>query len=64
MDIRYELSRQREKAYLWFIWKLPRRWVYWCVIRAVSHATTGQYGKDSPTSITFDTVLKRWEVKP
>ena len=32
----------KEKFMLWFVWKLPRRLVYWCFIRVVANATTGQ----------------------
>ena len=39
---------------------LPRKIVYFAVIRAWAYATTGRYGKDeAPAQLTADTV-KRW----
>lgn len=43
---------------------LPRRVVYWALIRAWSHATTGpRYGTTDATAVPMDEVLRRWETK-
>lgn len=33
LDLRYRLHRRAEKFMLWFVWKLPRKVVYWAFIR-------------------------------
>lgn len=52
---------RKEKLWMAFVWRLPRRLVYWCVIRCFAHGTTGVYGGTHPSSLTFDTLLDRWE---
>ena len=45
----------------WISWKLPKRVVYFAVIRAAAHATThGAYGATDTNKITALQVLKRW----
>jgi hypothetical protein len=40
---------------------LPRRVVYWCVIRAGVHATSGPWGNQHPMTPTLDAILQRWD---
>jgi len=35
-----------EKVWIWLAWRLPRRLVYWCVIRVATHEPTGLSRKD------------------
>ena len=42
-------------------WLLPRRVVYFCVIRAWAFATCGEYGTTVATEVTADEVVQRWD---
>jgi hypothetical protein len=43
---------------------LPRRVVYWAVIRAWAYATSGpRYGRTVATAIRCDEVVQRWEAE-
>lgn len=59
----YELNKRKEKAILWFVWKLPKWLVYWCAIRLGSHATTGDHSNQNTSELLFIDALKRWEPK-
>ncbi len=46
----------------WFAFKLPKRLVYHCTIRAWAHATTCPSGcKECAHETTMDNAIKRWE---
>lgn len=49
-----------EKCYIWLAWKLPRRLVYWCVVRAAAHATTGSWSHVETPAVTVVECLERW----
>jgi len=51
----------KEKFYLWFVWKLPKKLVRWCTIRVGANATTGKYSNQNVPRLTFMDALKRWE---
>ena len=57
----YEIEKLKEKFMLWFVWKLPKRLVYWCAIRLGAHATGGKYGNTIVAELSFMDALKRWE---
>jgi hypothetical protein len=59
---RYEWARRREKLLTWFVWRLPRRVVYWSAIRVAVHATQGQWGSQEVPSLTIMEMLERWDV--
>ncbi len=62
MDILYEFKKLREKLVMWFVWKLPRRLVYWATIRLWAHATTCPEGcNETPDETNFFDALRRWE---
>lgn len=61
IEFRYEAKRLSEKVLLWIVWKLPKKLVYWCAIRLMAHATTGQYSKQIVPELTAMDALKRWE---
>lgn len=44
--------------------RLPRRVVYFALIRAWAFATTGRYGTTIATHITADEVVRRWASTP
>lgn len=43
---------------------LPRRVVYWCLIRVAGEVTTGRYSTTVVPHLTFMEALRRWEVGP
>lgn len=46
----------------WFAFKLPKKLVYHCTIRAWAHATTCAEGRNEVAfDTTVDNALKRWE---
>lgn len=51
----------RERLWLWFIHRLPKKIIYWCAVRLGAHATTGKYGNTIVPNLTFMDALKRWE---
>lgn len=53
----------KNRVYRWIAYRLPRKVVYWAVIRAGAHATTGKYNTTEVTAITTMEVLQRWEKK-
>lgn len=61
MDWRYEIEKRKERAFLKFVWALPKPLVYWCAIRLMAHAATGQYSDQVVPELTAMDALKRWE---
>lgn len=55
-------TNQKDKLAMWIAWRLPRRLVMWCYIRVGAHATTGQYGNESPTEVNMMEALQRWSL--
>ena len=51
----------REKLYMWFIWRLPRSLMYWAVIRVWAHGTSHPWGTTAPNDLTWSEALNRWE---
>lgn len=47
--------------YFWLAYIIPKKLVYWCLIRAICIATTGEYKKTDASTITAMEVLKRFE---
>lgn len=60
-NIKYELSKRRERLLIWFVWRLPRGVAYWSTIRTGVHATQGEYSNQIVPDLLFMDVLKRWE---
>lgn len=42
-------------------WLVPRRLAYWCAIRVMANATTGQYGDTVVPELRAMDALQRWE---
>jgi len=51
----------KDKLWFWLTWKMPRRLVYFCTIRLISAATTGQYSDTVVPELTAMDSVKRWE---
>ena len=60
-DIKYKSRKFIEKLWLWFIWKLPRKLIYWSSIRLMANATTGEYSSQEVSKINIIDALSRWE---
>jgi hypothetical protein len=60
LDVRWWLARQSERTWTSFVWRLPRRAIYWAVIRCFAHGTTGQYGNTHPDELGWSEALNRW----
>ncbi|MEI7999105.1 MAG: hypothetical protein WCH62_06340 [Candidatus Omnitrophota bacterium] len=50
-----------ENFYRWLSYKLPKKLVYFTVIRAWANSTSGKYGNESPTGISCELVIERLE---
>lgn len=48
----------------WLAWRLPRRVVYWAMIRGAAHATTGPWGHEETPGVTITELLQRWDLEP
>lgn len=61
IELKYMAKRLSEKIIMWIAFHLPKTLVYWCAIRLMAHATTGQYGNQIVPELTAMDALKRWE---
>lgn len=50
----------KEQFWMKIAWLLPRPLVMWCAVRLMAHATQGQWGNESPSSLLAMTALQRW----
>lgn len=53
----------REKVVRWIAWHLPRGIVYWCSIRLIANATTGEYSNQIVPNLGAMDALQRWPEK-
>ena len=64
--IRYNIkswfTKRRHRLFTWFLWRLPRSWMYWAVIRVWAHGTQHQWGDTAPNDLTWSEALKRWDI--
>lgn len=51
----------KESLPRWIAYLLPKRVVYWAMIRAGAYATDGKYGSTVVPEVTLVDVLERWE---
>lgn len=61
-SVKYELDKIRMKLAMFVAWHIPRWLVYWCSIRLMAHATTGQWGHVITPETTIMDALKRWDL--
>lgn len=66
-SLRWRIKYSRHTLGVWgtkllmaFTWRLPRKLVYFAVIRVWAHGTTGDYGGTVPSELGWDEALKRW----
>jgi hypothetical protein len=57
---RYDRERMIEKVQTWIVWHLPKWMIYWAVVRAGAHATTGKYGNEHPDTVSIFDIMQRW----
>jgi hypothetical protein len=57
----YLFAKRKEKIASVIAYRLPRRIVYWCAIRLMVEATTGEYSSQIVPDLTAMDALKRWE---
>jgi hypothetical protein len=50
----------KEKILIFISWHLPRSLVYWCAVRVLAYATTGEYSNQVVPSLIAIDALKRW----
>lgn len=59
----WRIRRPLERLRLALVWMLPRWLVYWCAVRLMAHATTGQHSNQVVPDLTAMDALQRWELK-
>ena len=57
---RTRLARDKERIQMWFTWRLPKRLIYFAIIRAWAHAMTGEYSNVEAPSVTVDQMIRVW----
>jgi hypothetical protein len=55
------LSRIREALPKAIARNMPRRIVYWCIIRVWAESTAGKWETSSPRKMRIETALDRWK---
>jgi len=55
IDMRYRMRRWKEKATMFFIWKLPKSLIYWAMIRGMADVN-----KNHPDDMKPTDYLKAW----
>ena len=58
-----ERRKMSDKKWLWLARKLPRKLVYWCVIRLLAYATSGSFSNQIVPELTIIEALNRWDVQ-
>lgn len=51
----------KERIMLWLAWRVPKDLAYWCAVRVMSHATTGNYAYQLVHGLLAVDALKRWD---
>ncbi len=53
-------AERKEKFWMWIVWKMPSKVIYWASIRLIAFATTGMYSKTIVPDLTAMDALKRY----
>lgn len=61
LELRYQLTKLRERLIRKVVWRLPRSVVMWSTVRVIAHATTGQYSSQVVPELSAMDALKRWD---
>lgn len=56
----YRTGLYKVNVWQWLANKLPKRLVYFAVIRVWAHGTTGTFGATQPIELTVDEAIRRW----
>ena len=51
----------KDKFFMWLVWKLPNRIVFWAAMRVWTYGTIGKYGDTIVSELTVIEAMKRWE---
>lgn len=57
----YMIEQAIDKVIRFIVWKLPRRFLYWSIIRAWANASTGEWSHVDATAVTVNQMLSRIE---
>lgn len=60
-EMRWRLTKARERAVMKVVWKLPRTVVMWSTVRVIANATTGDYRNQVVPELTAMDALRRWD---
>jgi len=63
VTLKYKLSELKQLWLMKLVWRLPVAVVYWCAIRVMANATTGEYSNQIVPDLTAMEALERWENK-
>lgn len=55
-------NNDHSKIYLWITRRLPKKWLYWCLIQSWAYAMS-TFPTKTPSEITWDEVCKLLENK-
>ena len=55
------MKQDTKGFYQTIAWWLPKKLIYFCLIRGWANATTGSYSKENAGTITCDEVIRRWD---
>ncbi len=58
---KHSMKQQWEHMIIGLAFILPRRLVYWCAVRVMTHATHGKYSNQVVPELTALEALERWE---
>jgi len=58
---KHRMEVRGTKLAMGIVWLLPRWVVYWCSVRLMAHASTGQWGHQVVPELTALEALKRWD---
>ncbi len=54
------MSIKEVGRWFWFVDMLPRKLLYFCFLKVMAHATTGQYGETVVPELTGMDAIKRY----
>ncbi len=58
---RYYITKMSNKFWTLLVWRLPKPLIRWATVRAIVHATSGEYSNTVVPDVTAMDTLKRWD---
>jgi hypothetical protein len=55
------MKNQIERLQMKLVWMLPRWVIRWAVVRAIAHATTGEWSNQVVPELTAMDAMQRWD---